>query len=302
MKTHLSEEGLWADNLAARLRSLQASFADDPAATRVNFLAEEVERALRDVPPSKRDACLDALSERFPAWQAAAAAPAESQPPPAPETPEELFERFLRCASQLSPEARTEFGRRLHQAGFGVALPANPLAELSLDLQKKLGLSPNQNLDPARAVKMLAGLLELVLALDQLAWTLWRQIARQPKFQKESDFAKLAGPYLSGDPEVGSQLVAQPVERTRKLIAALLGAVGRVGSAYAKKHNSRFAPEIIEDFARLEKTWKETLESVCWRKYRELHKEHASEAAIENELQEALAKAAENLILGRSVG
>jgi len=300
MKTHLSEECLWADHLAARLRSLQASFADDSADTRQNFLSEEVERGLKDVSPSKRSLYLDALSARFPAWQASG--PQEAQSTPPPETAEALIERLLRLAPELKPEVKSDFGLRLQQAGFGVALPANPLSELSIDLQKKLGLSSTQALDPARAIKMLAGLLELVLALDQLAWTLWRQIARQPKFQKESDFSKLAGPYLGGDPEVSTQLVAQPLERTRKLIAALLGAVGRVGSTYAKKHGARFTPEIIEDFARLEKKWNENIESVCWRKYRELYKEHASEAAIENELQDGLSKAVESLILGRSVG
>ena len=70
MKTHLSEEGLWADNLAARLRSLQASFADDPAATRVNFLAEEVERGelkvfrLLDRPPMAREFSIATLASR----------------------------------------------------------------------------------------------------------------------------------------------------------------------------------------------------------------------------------------------
>lgn len=300
MKAHLSEEGMWADHLAARLRSLQASFADDAASTRQNFLSDEVDRGLKDVPPSKRPLYLDALAERFPAWQAAGRV-GEVAPPPPPETPQALLDRIIQMAPELTPDVRADFGQRLQRAGFGVALPANPLTELSIDLQKKLGLGANKALDSERAIKMLAGLLELVLALDQLAWTLWRQIARQPKFQKESDFSKLAGPYLSGDPEVSTQLVAQPLERTRKLIAALLGAVGRVGSTYAKKHNARFTPEIIEDFARLEKKWNENIESVCWRKYRELHKEHASDAAIENELQEGLAKAAENLILGRSV-
>lgn len=301
MKAHLSEEGLWADHLAARLRSLQASFADDAAGTRQNFLSDEVDCGLKDVPPSKRSLYLDALAGRFPAWQAGARV-GEVPPPPPPETPQALLDRLIQMAPELSPEVRADFAQRLQRAGFGVALPANPLTELSIDLHKKLGLGPTQALDSERAIKMLAGLLELVLALDQLAWTLWRQIARQPKFQKESDFSKLAGPYLGGDPEVSTQLVAQPLERTRKLIAALLGAVGRVGSTYAKKHNARFTPEIIEDFARLEKKWNENLESVCWRKYRELHQEHASDAAIENELQEGLAKAAENLILGRSVG
>lgn len=301
MKTQLSEEALWADQLAARLRTVQASFADDDAGTRQRFLEEETERGLREVPHSKRAIYLEALAARFPVWESSNPKGAEVASAAPAEGPDELLERLLAHAPQLNAEQRAAFGVRLQRAGYAVAAPAAAPSELSPELLKKLGLGPTQALDSDRAVKMLSGLLELVLALDQLAWTLWRQLARQPKFQKESDFSKLAGPYLAGDPEVSLPLVAQPLERTRKLLAALLGAVGRAGAVYAKNHSTRFAPEIIEDLARLEKKWNESLESVCWRKYRELFKEHASEAAIENELQDGIAKAAENLILGRSV-
>jgi hypothetical protein len=302
MESHLTEEALWANNMASRLRLIQANFADDPPSTRQTFLAEEVERGLQGVAPSKRETYLDALSQKFPSWEAARPAEGgEASVAPPPEAPEPLLARLIEAAPALSSEARLEFGRRLQQAGFGSALPAaNPFSGLSLDLQKKLGLAPDKTLDPDRVVKMLAGLLELVLVLDQLVWTLWRQLARQPKYQKEAEFSKLAGPYLAGDPEVPTQLVAQPLEKTRRLIAALLGAVGRASSTYAKKHVARFAPEVIEDFAKMEKKWNESLDFACWRKYRELYKEHATEPAIENELQDSIAKSAENLILGRA--
>jgi hypothetical protein len=49
----------------------------------------------------------------------------------------------------------------------------------------------------------------------------------------------------------------------------------------------------------MEKKFTESLEAACWRKFVQHAKEHASEPAIEHEIQEAIAKAAENLILGR---
>ena len=43
----------------------------------------------------------------------------------------------------------------------------------------------------------------------------------------------------------------------------------------------------------------ESLEQAAWKKYVEHAKEHGTEPAIENEIQEAIVKAAENLMMGR---
>jgi len=301
MESYLAEETLWASGLAARLRLVQANFADDQPATRQNFLAEEVERALKAVVPSRRRGYLQALAEQFPAWQAASPAPADEAPPPAAElTHEALLERLLALAPELSPETRADFGKRLQQAGLSVKEPASVFLDLPPEAQKKLGLAAGQPLNGERVVKLLLALSDLVMALDQLVWALWKQMAPRSNIRKESDFAKMAGPYLGGDPETSTQQLTQCLERTRRLIAALLGAVGRAGASYGRKYTSRFAPDVIEDLAKMEKKWNESLEYVSWRKYRELSKEHASEPAIENEIQECIAKAAENLIIGRA--
>lgn len=304
MESYLSEEALWANGLASRLRLVQANFADDQASSRRNFISEEIERALKSVAPSKRKAYLDALAEKFPAWQPAggvsAPAPVTEQTG-APETPEALLQKLLALAPQLAPEMKMEFAKKLQQVGLAAATSGGgALPELPAELQKKLGMSAGKPLDPERALKMLVALSEFSLALDQLVWALWRQMAPKSNIRKEIEFNKLAGPYLGGDPEVSTQLLIQPLERTRKLIAGLLGAIGRASSTYAKKHAGRFAPEVIEDWAKMEKKWSESLEQVCWRKYVQHAKEHATEPAIENEIQEAITKTAESLILGRA--
>ncbi|MDB6122851.1 MAG: hypothetical protein JWQ71_1844 [Pedosphaera sp.] len=295
---------MWASGLASRLRLVQANFADDAAPTRQNFIAEEIERALKGVVPSKRKVYLSALSEKFPAWQQSTFSPSPVAAPtaaPVQETPEVLLQKLLAVAPSLSPESKTEFARKLQQAGLAVTQNnGGGFPELPPELQKRLGLPPGKQPDPERALKMLVALSELTLALDQLVWALWKQMAPKSNFRKEAEFGKLAGPYLGGDAEVSTQLLNQPLERTRKLIAGLLGAVGRASSTYAKKHTARFAPEVIEDWAKIEKKWSESLEQVCWRKYVQHAKEHATEPAIENEIQEAIAKAAENLIMGRA--
>src|SRR5882724_4301233 len=115
MESYLSEEALWANGLASRLRLVQANFADDQASSRHNFIAEELERALKDVVPSKRKTYLSALAEKFPAWQQTGAAQLPVSAPPAmtaEDTPDALLQKLLAASAQLAPETRTEFAKK----------------------------------------------------------------------------------------------------------------------------------------------------------------------------------------------
>jgi hypothetical protein len=305
MESHLSEESLWASALAARLRILQANFADDEPATRQGFIVQEIETALKGCVPEKRKAFLEALTARFPGAPTLApggngsVAPA----PPAPalsETPADLLARLLEAAPSLSPAQRAEFAQQLYRAGLGSQAAPTPF-ELPAELQKRLALDPAQPPSAERAAKALAMLFDTVLALDQLVWTLWKQIAPKTNVRKEADFSKLSAEFLRGSAEVSAPQVAQTLERTRKLIAGLLGAMGRAGATFARERSRLFDATAIEADARSEKKWNESLEFACWRKYAQLCKEYGAEPAIEKGIQEAIAKAAENLIMGRPV-
>jgi hypothetical protein len=301
--SHLSEEALWASGLAARLRLLQADLADDSPAARHQCLRDMIQDHLKELTPSKRQLHLEALRGRFPSWQASQAAPAATAPVTTTiDTPEEALAKLLEMAGSLSPEARASMSRRLQAAGFSMAQGGGALPELAPEVQKKLGLGPGQQLNPERTVKLLTGLSEMVLALDQLVWTLWRQLNPKSTYRKENDFGKSIGPYLSGDPEVATALVAQPLDRTRKLIAAVLGAIGRGGANFASKHVARFGPDAIEDLAKLERSFMQSVEVTAWKKYRELFKEYCAEAAVENDVQQAIAKVAEGLLQGPGRG
>jgi hypothetical protein len=61
-----SEPSSWATEVAGRLRMLQTGFADDSPMARQEYLAEEIERCLKDVVDSRRGEYLDALARCFP--------------------------------------------------------------------------------------------------------------------------------------------------------------------------------------------------------------------------------------------
>jgi hypothetical protein len=299
----LSEEALWASGLAARLKLIQANFADDPSSVRQGYITEEIERALKLVSPTRRKLYLDSLAERFPAWEGIrSTAESDLKVGTAPVQPEELVAKLVQLAPTLSPETRAAFAAQLQAVGLSIKESADAYLELPPELQKKLGLPAGKRLQLERAVKLLVITTDLALVLEQLAWALWKQVAPKSAIRKETELSRLAGAYLAGDAEVSSAQLSQPVEKTRRLIAGLLGAIGRAGSTYAKKYVTRLSPEVIEDWAKMEKKWNESLETACWRKFVQQAKEHASEPAIEHEIQDAVAKAAENLILGRVAG
>ncbi|HMJ66767.1 MAG TPA: hypothetical protein VK615_15610 [Candidatus Binatia bacterium] len=302
--SHLSEEALWASHLAARLRLLQANFADDPPPTRQGYLHEEIDRAIKDVTPTKRRSHLEALKQKFPSWEASEGANSVEPTPAAPsiDTPEEALRKLLELSGDITPEAKAAFTRKLQAAGFGVSQAAGGLSEISPETQKKLGLTPGQQLHPDRAIKLLVGLAEMVLALDQLVWTLWKQRNPKASFRKDRDLAKLIGPYLSGDTEISTPVIADPLDKTRALIAALLGAVGRGAANFAAKHVARIGPEAIEDLAKLERSFMQSLEVTSWKKYRELFNEYCNETALEAEIEQAILKVAETLVQNRGRG
>ena len=295
---------MWASGLASRLRLIQANFADDPTSVRQGYIIEEIERALKPVSPTRRRAYLDSLAERFPAWngERAAAPPADPTVRAALVTPEEMVAGLIELAPTLSAESRASFASQLQAAGLTVKEAAAATLELPPELQKKLGMPAGKALQVERAVKLLVITADMTLTLDQLAWALWKQLAPKSAIRKEAELNRLAGAYLAGDAEVSTAQLMQPVEKTRRLIAGLLGAVGRASSTYAKKYVACLSPEVIEDWAKMEKKTFESLEAACWRKFLQQARDHASEGAIEHEIQEAVAKAAENLILGRVAG
>src|SRR5205823_4808985 len=64
MTANIPEAAQWAAMVGARLRLLQASFADAETAERREYLEEEVEDGIREVPAGRRAAYLEALAER----------------------------------------------------------------------------------------------------------------------------------------------------------------------------------------------------------------------------------------------
>jgi hypothetical protein len=303
MESQLSEESLWAGALAARLRLLQANFADDEPATRTSFIVQEIEAALKGCAPEKKKTRLQALASRFPTWQGSAL-PQQSRAAASPaETPESLLNRLLECLPELPADKRQQFVERLKQAGLVSERPAAASFEITPEVHKRLGLEAGRLLNAERAARSFTMFLDLALALDQFAWRIWKEIAPKSLVRKEADLTRLAAQFLAGGEEVSAAQLMQCLERSRKLIASYLGATRPAGHEYAKNQARLLDPNSIEVDARVEKKWNESVDVAAWRKYRDqLFKEYGAEQVIERSVQEALVKQVEVLFRGGAVG
>jgi hypothetical protein len=298
---------IWAADLSGRLRAIQASFADDPPEERQHYLAEEIERALQGLLESERLSRLELLAELFPVWDMPAG-PVSAPPSSGADTPEDLIRRLVTLAPRLSNSDRAALAVQLASAGFEIPAASEssppaprPAAEVPPELQKRLGVEPNQELDLDRVLRLVAILVEFAVTLDHLGWSVWKNIAPNSIIRREpgatGEFRKLAGPYLTGDSEVSTTQVSQAIDKARRLIAGLIAAIGATGETFARQFLTRFSPTEIKAAAEVESGFFLGPEQKCWRRYVALFHE-TSGVAIEQEISQIVASYTENLITG----
>ena len=303
MQANLSEEAVWASGMAARLRVLQANGSETAPSVQQEFIAEELERALKEVVPSKRKLFLQTLGDRFPAWLVAPSASqaVSTKAEIIEDTPERRLESLLQVAPKLSEDQRRDFAGKLKAAGFSVVEHSGSL-EATPELQKALGGDVPQ-LDGDRAVKLLILSASFALTIEQLVWNVWKQIAPRSVVRRDggpaNDIRVLMRRYLAGDSEVSSQQIGQIIEQTRKLTAGLLMAMGGTGREFATSFQRRFAPQEITQLAEIEKKFTEAIEKACWRKYGELFHEFGDTGAIDNLVQETVVRIVERSLAPR---
>jgi hypothetical protein len=303
MKSPPVKASEWAAGLAARLRLLQASFADDPFEVRERTLRDELEQALKTVALGQRKECMEALAMEFPVPEATkedGAGKAKVAEATVPETPSVLVDRLIGLTRVMSPAERESIVTQFTAAGL---LPAsNGATEISEELKERLQkLAPGKRLDQARALRILDVLIEFAWSLDQLVWEVWKNIAPRSIIRHESgkhdDFRKTLGPYLTGDSEVSTEEVKQLVNKTRKLVSGLMAAMGTVGEIHTQKFLKRLSPDAIRTQALAEPGVFESIEKKCWRKYTAVFAE-MNQAAVEREILDAIKKYTEKLVLG----
>ena len=293
----VADPGAWASALGERWKYLQSNLAAEPAETRQVLLEEEMRRVLANVPAAKRGACLEALAAKYPQWELAAVslnAPAAA----ARMKPDELIAAFLNLVPQLNAEQREALKKQLAAAGLVQPTTAPLEGDALTDIQTKLKLDADDKIDAQRLGKLFAIYAEAMLILDQLAWNLWKTAAPKSAIKRDTtqgDLRTVTRRALTGDSNITPAVVHKQLESSRLLIAGLLAGLGPAGKNFSRRYIQHYAPDSIREAAQAEGAGKS--DALLWKKYTELASQ-LSETVIEDDVQEAVVKYAEELIRG----
>lgn len=295
----IADPNAWASSQGERWKYLQTSLAGEQPQTRQVLLEQEMRRVLQAVPADKRGACLDALAAKYPQWDLAAitmnqpAATARLQP-------DEVIAAFLDLVPQLSGGQREQVKQKLAAAGLVLPAAAPVEGEALTDIQAKLKLDAEDKIDTQRLGKLFALYAEAMLILDQLAWNLWRTAAPKSAIKRDTtqgDLRTVTRRALTGDANITPAVVHRQIEATRLLIAGLLAGLGPAGKNFSRRYMQHYAPDAIREVVQAEGGGRS--DAALWKKYTELASQ-LSETVIEDDVQDAVVKYAEDLIRGSS--
>ncbi len=288
----------WATSLATRLKYLQANLPDATPEARQVQIEQELSRALLGLPIEKRGSHLYALAHAFPEWETAAATaitPAAAKRL----SPEELISAFVQLVPQLTPAQREAVKQQLAAAGLVQAANAPIDGEALVAVRAKLKLDAEDPISGPDLAKLFAAYAEAMLALDQLAWNVWRNAAPKSPIRRDvaqGDLRTVTRRTLAGDAESAAMLghVQKQLEASRQLIAGLLAGLGPAGKNFARRYQQRYTPDAVREAVRAEggKT-----DVQFWKKHTELAAE-ITETVIEDDVQAAVVKYAEDLMRG----
>lgn len=289
----------WASSLAIRLKYLQANLPDATPEARQVQIEQELSRALQELPVEKRGSHLYALAQAFPEWEMAAitsVAPAAA----ARLSPDELIRAFVQLIPQLSAEQREAVKKQLAAAGVVQASSSPIEGDGLVSIRTKLKLDAEDPIDGQQLAKLFAVYAEAMLALDQLAWNVWRNAAPKSPIRRDvaqGDLRTVTRRTLAGDAESAATLghVQKQLEASRQLIAGLLAGLGPAGKNFARRYQQRYTPDAVREVVRAEGGGKNDVQ--FWKKHTELAAE-ITETVIEDDVQAAVVKYAEDLMRG----
>ena len=290
------QEGGWINEVATRLRLIQADTAQLEAGKRCEYLQEEVERSFKGVSTANRKRLLEALLVRFPvAGKILSATPVAPMPPPVAssspvtESPEETLDRLLAALPKLPEEKREGFSRKLVESGL-VPAGGSPVAqEVSDESLRALGLSAGQPPAMERVVQLAGLLLDVVSRLDQTALKTMEVLSpRSPLLKRSESIRRSAARFLLGE----VQTIDPQARELTALLGALLAATLGGGRVFGQQYVERFSQTAIEDVVTAEGgggMFGRSKKERCWDRYADLARDFATADLVDRKIKECLA-------------
>ena len=288
-----------------RLRMVQRDFADQGEPRQNEYLGEELERLLKEVPFGERAGFLQGLLEQFPVPPAPTAKhPGPTLPPAgvprlALAQPMELVDALLEGLASLPEDQRKAVIQRLQEV-VAQAPSAEPSAQLTADVRSTLQLPAEVKMHPEQLGELAHLLADFVIKTEQLTGTVWGKIAAKSSLRPPKQARKLAGQFLS-DEGGNAEELSKHLQLLLQFATAIMTAASRAGEEVARRYWRRLSPEALRALVDMEQSrLRDSLLSKdvrCWRKYCELTGELGAEH-IEKEIESAMADYAEAFVKG----
>jgi hypothetical protein len=279
--------------LAARLRLVQADAAGLPPEKRREFLAEEIDRNLKDLPKPNRRRCLEELLGQFPVGghvvsaAAPAPAPAAEVRAPEPETMEQLFQRFVAAFRQLPEAHKLIVANGLMEAGIVPAgqgtLPPEPLQRM----RKELGLGAEQAIAADRLAELAAILVESACKADQAAMAALGGILPQSRVPRTEPLRKTLGRFLTEK----QAAVKPPARSFEKIFGCIIQALLNGPKEFGRIYLQSMSAEKIWEVATVEGGMFQNNYQLAWKRYRDLAAEYATSEQIKKKVYEGMSSA-----------
>ncbi len=289
-----------AEALARRLSFLQTALAEEPADEREGKLADEINRALQQVSDAERKKCLDTLVRLFPSWVPDPGSATNLHDKK--KTVTELADALCEASGTLSHEERRALSRRLVMAGLITNMGEEVTDDAFSEIRNRLKMADSERLDAQRMGRVFASMHEMVCALDQLAWNIWRTMAPRSGMKREQGMPELRTVIkraLLGDESISSTQVASQLENTRRLIASLIASIDSAGLEFAETFHGKYSPDAIRHLASREgkSGLFENHDARLWQRYVECYASNTP-SIIHASVRDHLVRHAETLACG----
>lgn len=291
-----------AEAIANRIRLIQVDFADDTPENRQAFLADEIERELADQTPARRRALLNELLERFPTWNAKMLSNQKESETDhdelAASSVPALLDRLVELAPQMTSDDRLTVYVRLEQAGVITKQTCDGWSiNTEQAVAEKLGFDQERPFDSDRALQLLAEQTGFISQIDKIVRATWQELSPRSTVASSKELMSIFERFATGDDDVSRSQVGDELERTRRLTAAMIAAIGRLGRVLAENLAREYSPAVLEQAARQDKRWHEGLEVAAWRLFKE-RSEGLDEAELDREVRRLLVEYTESVARG----
>ncbi|MBC8471937.1 MAG: hypothetical protein H8D56_20955 [Planctomycetes bacterium] len=306
MPANNKEMEIYVLETANRLHLIQVDFADESEQTRMDYLCEEIERALKKVLPEEKNEFLQSLQEKFPIGNIATLPMLKEREDKDISVTDQtrrqdadfLVHSLLEIFPILPADQKESITKKLQEMGSESPVRVNYSDESIEKLRTKLQLGDEPDFDTDRLAELIVLLANFVYKLEPLVWNTWRQLSPRSSIRRSGDLKKAMGQFLSNDSNISQENVENELKELQQLTAAVITAIGRVGSQFAKHHLARFSPSEISSLVKMEhRSVLVSHEVKCWRKFLELA-DTLNEDSIDTEITKAIVNYVESLMKG----